>query len=98
MEGSNLGDATDRIFCPQPDVTKQLSSRKKRVLQSTMSLPEGGPAEDASSLRIREKQLAKGLANLEVQNKQLDRLRRSVEQELSYKENKLVMDEENLKK
>ena len=91
MEGSNPGDATDCMFCPHLDVTKQHSAPNKRTLQSTQSLPEGALAEDALSLKSREKKLANGLANLEVQNKQLDKLRRSVE-------DKLIMGEEDLKK
>ena len=119
MEGSNPGDATDCMFCPHLVVTKQHSAPNKRTLQSTRSLPEGRLAEDASSLKSREKQLAKGWANLEAQNKQFDRMRRSVELMFSDKgkddlhrrkesakrrelmterENKLIMDEEDLKK
>ena len=115
MEGSNQGDVRDPMFfSPQLDVIKQLSAPNKRMLHGTLSL-----SEDASSLKSSEKQFAKGWVNLEVQNKQLEKLRKSVGQMFSEKgkddlhrrkesakrrelmterENKLIVDEENLKK
>ena len=120
-EGSNQGDVRDPMFFfPQLNVNKQLSAPNTPILHSTLSLPEGIlPEDDTSSLKSREKQLAKGWVNLEVQNKQLEKLRKSVGQMFSEKgkddlhrrkesakrrelmterENKLIVDEENLKK